>query len=175
MIVWLNGTFGAGKTTTADLLLNDLPDARIFDAEQVGYMLRGIGGLPALGDFQHWPPWRTLVAETARQVLSYVGGTLIIPQTVLVEDYWTEIHHDLTASGIEVRHFVLHAETATLRRRIEQHDEHIRAWRLNHLDAYQAAMAWLNRAGEVVDTTDLTPKAVAQAVRDRVLTSAAGS
>nr|WP_240746972.1 hypothetical protein [Cryptosporangium phraense] len=33
-------------------------------------------GLPATDNFQHWPPWRTLVVETARRVLEYTGGTL---------------------------------------------------------------------------------------------------
>jgi hypothetical protein len=99
VIVWINGTFGAGKTTTATLLVDQLADGRLFDAEEVGYLLRRIGGMPQLGDFQHWPPWRAIVAETARQVLDYVGGTLVVPQTVLVQSYWTEIRDSLTAAG----------------------------------------------------------------------------
>ncbi len=39
MIVWLNGTFGAGKTTTAAELQTLMPGARVFDPETVGYML----------------------------------------------------------------------------------------------------------------------------------------
>ncbi|SEC34411.1 hypothetical protein SAMN04489727_3418 [Amycolatopsis tolypomycina] len=39
MIVWLNGTFGAGKTTTAAELAR-LLGARTFDTEFVGYLLR---------------------------------------------------------------------------------------------------------------------------------------
>jgi hypothetical protein len=38
MIVWVNGTFGAGKTTTATLLVDRLADGRLFDAEEVGYL-----------------------------------------------------------------------------------------------------------------------------------------
>ncbi|WP_228834433.1 AAA family ATPase [Nocardia abscessus] len=33
MIIWLNGTFGAGKTTTAGELTALLPGSRIFDTE----------------------------------------------------------------------------------------------------------------------------------------------
>jgi hypothetical protein len=40
VIIWLNGTFGAGKTATAAKLLPLAPGARLFDPETVGYMLR---------------------------------------------------------------------------------------------------------------------------------------
>ena len=67
MIVWLNGTHGAGKTTTSALVQQLIPDSRVFDAEKVGEALMDITpGLPATDNFQHWPPWRPLVVETAR-------------------------------------------------------------------------------------------------------------
>ena len=40
MIIWINGAFGAGKTTLADELGGRLPDAVLFDPEYVGYILR---------------------------------------------------------------------------------------------------------------------------------------
>ncbi len=88
MIIWLNGTHGAGKTTTARLLQERIPDSRVLDAEKVGVVLMDIRPpLPLLDDFQHWTPWRPLVVETARRVLDYAGGTLVMPMTVLVEAY----------------------------------------------------------------------------------------
>jgi len=33
MIIWLNGAFGAGKTTTATELAGTMPSARLFDTE----------------------------------------------------------------------------------------------------------------------------------------------
>lgn len=66
MIVWLNGTHGAGKTTTSTLVQQLIPDSRVFDAEKVGAALMDISpGLPPTDNFQHWPPWRPLVVETA--------------------------------------------------------------------------------------------------------------
>jgi 2-phosphoglycerate kinase len=95
MIIWLNGTFGVGKTTTSAGLIEALPDSRIFDSEDVGDMLRPVLNSVPVVDFQEWTPWRGLVVETAAQVLDYVGGTLVIPQTVLVESYWREIRSGL--------------------------------------------------------------------------------
>jgi hypothetical protein len=75
--------------------------------------------LPKTDNFQHWPPWRPLVVETARRILDYTGGALVMPMTVLVEPYWREINHGLAAHGIPVHHFLLHADQGTLRARIQ--------------------------------------------------------
>lgn len=163
MIVWLNGTHGVGKTTTSALLQQLIPDSRVFDAEKVGQTLMDITpGLPATDNFQHWPPWRQLVIETARHVLAYTGGTLVIPMTVLVERYWREITTGLAQYAIPVRHFVLHADQDTLRGRIESEHAVPSPFRLKYLGPYaEAANTWLHGAAEVVDTTHLMPAQVA--------------
>ncbi|MGW6268619.1 AAA family ATPase [Streptomyces sp. NPDC055060] len=169
MIVWLNGSFGAGKTTTAERLVRLLPDARLFDAEEVGYMLHHVlGPLQEEADFQHWPPWRALVVETARQLLAYKGGTLVVPQTVLVEEYWRELREGLGQLDVPVHHFVLHTDSGTLTRRIEADTPAFVPWRLAHVVPYQEALPWLRRAGEVIDTTDTPPDEVARRIAAKV-------
>ncbi|WP_456786029.1 AAA family ATPase [Cellulomonas sp. P5_C5] len=167
MIVWLNGTHGAGKTTVAALVQPLLPDARVLDAEKVGETLMDITpGLPETDNFQHWPPWRPLVVETARRVLDYAGETLVMPMTVLVEPYWREISAGLAAHGIPVRHVVLHADEDTLRARIDG-DTVMgpSAFRHQYVEAYtEAARTWLHAEAEVVDTNHLTPAQVAQQI-----------
>ena len=171
MIVWLNGTHGAGKTTTSALVQTLLPGSRVFDAEKVGETLMDITpGLPATDNFQHWPPSRPLVVETARRVLDYTGGTLVMPMTVLVEEYWREISAGLAEHGIPVRHFVLHADQDTLRRRIDE-DTLMgpSAFRHQYLEPYaEAARTWLHAEAEVVDTTHLTPTQAALQIADAV-------
>jgi len=169
MIVWLNGTFGVGKTTTAAELVKLLPAARLFDPEQVGYLLRHVLYEP-VADFQDQPPWRPLVRETASRVLRYVGGALVAPQTLLVEAYAREIFDGLAADGIPVHHFVLHADDVELTRRIEgdQLDPSARQWRLDHLPAYREALPWLRSTATMIDTTGRTPADVARAVAAHV-------
>jgi thymidylate kinase len=171
MIVWLNGTHGAGKTTTSRLLQPLLVNARIFDAEKVGETLMDITpGLPATDNFQHWPPWRPLVVETARRVLEYAGGVLVVPMTVLVESYWREISTGLAAYAIPVRHFVLHADQDVLRARIEN-DTVMgpSGFRRQYLEPYaEAARAWLHAEAEVVDTDLLSPDHVARKIAEAV-------
>lgn len=171
MIVWLNGTHGVGKTTTSLLVQELIPDARVFDAEKVGETLMDVRpGLPATDNFQHWPPWRPLVVETARRILDYTGGTLVMPMTVLVEQYWQEISEGLAGHGIPVRHFVLHADRETLHRRIES-DMVLgpSAFRFQYLDAYAEALhQWLRGEAEVIDTTHLAPADVARRIAQAV-------
>ena len=40
MIIWINGAFGAGKTTLAEELSRRLSEAVLFDPEYVGYLSR---------------------------------------------------------------------------------------------------------------------------------------
>lgn len=172
VIVWLNGTHGAGKTTTSALVQKLLPDSRVFDAEKVGEVLMDISpSLPHTDNFQHWPPWRPLVVETAWRLLDYVGGTLVVPMTVLVEEYWREISAGLAERAIPVRHFVLHADQDTLRGRIAG-DTVIgpdSPFRLRYLEPYaEAARTWLHREAEVVDTTHITPAEAAALIAEAV-------
>ncbi|MBA8989257.1 putative kinase [Curtobacterium pusillum] len=171
-IVWLNGTHGVGKTTTARLLQPLLPDARLLDPEKVGETLMDIRPqLRATDDFQHWDPWRPLVVETARRVLDYAGGTLVMPQTVLVERYWREIADGLAAHGIPVRHFVLHTDQETLRERIRNDaDMGPSTFRFSRVEPYaEAARTWLHAVAEVVDTTNRSAAQAAQRIATAVL------
>jgi len=165
VIVWLNGPHGVGKTTTSGMLQQMISNSRVFDAEKVGEMLLEITPrLPATDDFQHWAPWRPLVVETARHVLAFTGGTLIVPMTILVEEYWHEIRDGLAEHDIPVRHFVLHSDAATLRRRIERDSVLGPAgFRRMDLEPYaRAYRGWLYDQTEVVNTTRLTAAQVAR-------------
>jgi len=170
MIIWLNGTFGAGKTTTARELAQLVPDARIFDSELVGYLLRQVITEP-VADFQDLPPWRTLVPRTAIEILRHTGGALVVPQTVLIQRYAHEIFHAFAAESVPVRHFVLHASPEELVTRIEgdQVETTARQWRLDHIARYQEAVPWLREEAVLVDTSNRTPETVAQDIADRIL------
>ena len=163
VIVWLNGTFGAGKTATAAALLPLIPQARLFDPETVGYMLQPNLADHPVSDFQHLAPWRPLVVATATELARYTGEHLIAAQTILNRDYLAEIITGLQAAGAAVFHILLDASDDTLRRRIEASAE-ARQWRLDHLTEYRQARGWLRHEADLVlDTTLLT---AAQAARE---------
>lgn len=171
MIVWINGTFGVGKTTTAIAILGQT-DWRMFDPEHVGYLLAGNLRDLDFDDFQDLPPWRALVPAVAEEIYRYTNPTAMIAvQTVMVENYWAELTKGLTERRLPVLHVVLDCDEAELRRRIETDEIESQAldWRLDHIAKFGAARPWLTQSADLVlDTTSLTPESTAQAIIEAV-------
>ena len=164
MIVWLNGPFGVGKTTVAAELVRRMPGARTFDPERLGWLLKRTVGVFRPGDYQHLRLWRrgTVLAASRRARGSRV---LIVPMTVLRRGYLDELLQGLRHRGHDVRHILLDASPDVLVERIE-HDgvPDPRVWRLDNLGTYLTARHALKSYGAVVDTDDLTPSEVADAI-----------
>jgi peptidylprolyl isomerase len=164
VIIWLNGTFGCGKTSTAAELHSLVPSSRVFDPETVGYMLQPNLADHPVSDFQHWPPWRPLVVATATELARFTGEHLIAPQTILVRAYLEQIFAGLRDAGLDVFHVVLDAGEEVLRQRIKGSAE-AQAWRLGHLAEYRSSRPWMIRAADLaVDTSRLTPAEIAHQI-----------
>jgi hypothetical protein len=162
VIVWLNGTFGCGKTATAAELRCLIPSSRVFDPETVGYMLQPNLADHPVTDFQHWPPWRRLVVATAAELARFTGQHLIAPQTVLDRGYLDQIFTGLRDAGLAVFHVVLDADDDILRQRIHGSAD-AQQWRLAHLPTYQRSRSWMRRTADlVVDTGRRTPAQAAE-------------
>jgi len=148
VICWINGPFGAGKTTLTEELMARCAGAMVFDPEEVGFMLRGMLPPAPSGDFQDLPAWRLLVVETARVLVQQHGGLVIAPMTVPSPQYAQEIFGGLASYGIPVAHFFLKVPAARLRERITSQvihpgdslrDAEVRQWRLAQVDRCIAA------------------------------------
>ena len=61
----------------------------MFDTEQIGVLLRGTmqGRIPVT-DFQDWVSWRRLVVAALDEISAKLGCDVVVPQTVVVEQYW---------------------------------------------------------------------------------------
>ncbi|WP_181766967.1 NUDIX hydrolase [Streptomyces albidus (ex Kaewkla and Franco 2022)] len=171
MIVWLNGAFGAGKTTAARELKDLLPGSTLCDPELIGTGLRHMlpkERLAEVDDYQELPSWRRLVADTAAALLTEVPGPLIIPMTLLRQEYRDEIFGALAARRIPVHHVLLHMDETILRARIDQRaqteGESDRNWCRGQLPAYTAALGWLTEDAHTVETSGLTPRQTAECV-----------
>jgi ADP-ribose pyrophosphatase YjhB (NUDIX family)/predicted kinase len=180
VIIWLNGAFGAGKTSTARELAELLPGSTLFEPEQLGTLLRETlpdKRLKEVSDYQELPAWRWLVAETAAALHREAGGVLVIPMTVLRQEYRDEIFGGLAARGLSVRHLLLHIEETILRERIADREttpddpeagEAVRGWYLRQLPPYRRALGWLAADAHLVDGSRLSPRTAAERIAEAV-------
>jgi hypothetical protein len=138
VVIWINGAFGAGKTTIARRLVALRPDAWLFDPEQIGFMLRALGPGGGPADFQDLPIWRELIVSVlAAAIAQHPGRLPVVPMTLARKAYFREIMGGLTAKGVDVRHFTLLASPETLRRRIR--------WRISRPASRKWALAQVER------------------------------
>jgi AAA domain len=122
VIIWINGGFGAGKTTLAQELHRRLPDAVVYDPEDVGLMLWK--WIRPDGDFQHLPSWRELVVATALSLRRHHAETLIVPMSLIRDTYRAEILGGLADASEEVLHVFLEVDAGVLRERLNARVTH---------------------------------------------------
>ncbi|MEV6025625.1 NUDIX domain-containing protein [Streptomyces sp. NPDC052036] len=183
IVVWINGAFGAGKTTTAREVIELIPNSTLFDPEVIGGSLTQLlppKHLAEVGDFQDLPIWRRLVIDTAAAMLAELGGVLVVPMTLLRQEYRDEIFGGLAARRISVCHVLLAPAETILRERIAAREVppdlpdgemRIRQWSYDHIEPYRVALgAWLAADAHPVDTSALTPYESALRIAEAVRT-----
>jgi len=119
MIIWINGAFGSGKTSTAFELHRRLPDSFVYDPENVGYFIRQ--NAPAefsKGDFQDIPLWREMNYKLIKLITLQYSGNLIVPMTIVDPLYYYEIIGKLREDGLDIHHFILYASKETILHRL---------------------------------------------------------
>ncbi|MFF2901535.1 NUDIX domain-containing protein [Streptomyces sp. NPDC057966] len=185
MIVWINGAFGVGKTSAARELIDLIPNSTFYDPELIGAELRQMlpqKRLAEVTDFQDLPIWRRLVVDTAAALLAEVSGVLVVPMTLLRQEYRDEIFGGLASRRIAVRHVLLSSEETILRKRIADrveypddpaHSDRVRQWARQHIEPYRAALGWLTGDAYAIDTGALTPYGTAERIAEAVGSGAA--
>ena len=174
VIIWLNGGFGAGKTTLAEELHRRLPDAVVYDPEDVGLML-GKWMRPN-GDFQHLPSWRELVVATALSLRRHHAETLIVPMSLIRDAYRAEILGGLADAGEEVLHLFLEADAGVLMERLNarvtdrdrEWDQAARDFGMTTVDEMVTAAARQPDGTLMLRSDRLTPAELADEVLARV-------
>jgi RimJ/RimL family protein N-acetyltransferase len=166
-IIWINGTFGAGKTSTATELKLRHPELVVLDPEHIGFVLRQIIPVPT-GDFQDLPEWREVVAATGLALTRHRSGPVLAPMTLLRRDYLQEIFCALRAGGAEVFHVLIDAPDAVLRARIDLDSsvpDQAVGFRRDKLADYGSAREWLSDCADlVIRSGDLSVAEVADQV-----------
>jgi hypothetical protein len=171
VIIWLNGPFGGGKTTTAHAICDRDESIVLFDAEEVGFMLRhALNGKRPVTDFQDWPAWRSLVVATAMELATYLQCDLVIPQSVFTRTYWQELATGFASAGMRMRAFTLNVHPGEIQQRIVTDDNESGAvtWRLAKAMDYQNALPWLAAETTMIETLNRTPDNIASFILEDV-------
>ncbi|MCM3361000.1 AAA family ATPase [Niallia sp. Sow4_A1] len=164
MIIWINGTFGSGKTTTAYELEKRVEKAFVFDPESFGYVLmKNIPKSLQKEDFQDFPIWRETNYSLLKQIAINYEGIIIVPMTITNEEYFHEILSRLRKDQIRVKHVTLMASKATIKKRLRSRLEGENSW------AYKQAAVRLQQLQrplfkEHVETDDLTVEEVLEKI-----------
>ncbi|MFE7463751.1 AAA family ATPase [Streptomyces sp. NPDC057499] len=174
MLLWINGAFGAGKSSVTEQLTRIAGRVIVFDPEEAGFHLRAWVPMPESGDFQDLACWRDVVARScAAFVRHYPDHLLVVPMTVLNDAYRREIFDVVREESDELLHIWLSAGPELLARRITAQvvhpddpvrDAEVRAWRLARIDSATACERRLGTdPGTVVlPTDDASPRQLAE-------------
>jgi gluconate kinase len=135
MILWINGTFGAGKTTVAYELHRRIENAFVYDPERLGYVLmKNVPKEISKSDFQDYPLWRESNYKLLKAISQEYDGVIIVPMTLTNVDYFNEIIGSLRKHGIDVKHFTLSASKQTIEQRLRKRLEGRNSWAYQQMD-----------------------------------------
>lgn len=135
MIIWINGTFGSGKTTTAYELHRRVENSFVYDPERFGYVfMRNVPKDLAKDDFQDYPLWREANYTLLKQLSDEFNGTIIVPMTLTNEMYFQEIVGKLIKNNVKVQHFTLAASKSTIQKRLRKRLEGKNSWAYQQMD-----------------------------------------
>lgn len=135
MIVWINGSFGSGKTQTAYELQRRIPDSFVFDPEEAGfYIKKNLPDSLALNDFQDYGMWRQINREMLLHLHEHYDGVVLVPMTVTNAEYLGEITDGLKEAGVDFHHVTLAARKETLMKRLRGRGEKRGSWAFDQID-----------------------------------------
>ena len=164
MIIWINGAWGAGKTTVATELQRRVSNSLIFDPELAGSYLNQV--LPKTyqaDDFQTFREWRQINFLMLKKLTEIHNGLIIVPMTLINENYIEEILGELRESGIQIDHYLLEANEKELNKRLTKRLEYGNSWARQRI---QLAITELDRLNDidVINTNHLSVDEVVEII-----------
>ena len=167
MILFINGSFGVGKTTVGRILQQRIAGSVLFNPEWTGSILmrlpiklRGSG----TDDFQDIDFWRKSLVRGVKIFRSFIRETVIVPMAFCRKDYFDEVVSEIRRFDNQLRIFCLKASFENILKRLKKRGEKIEYgednWTIrkvkecieSHKDEY---------FGETIDTNDINAVEVA--------------
>ncbi|AER19235.1 AAA family ATPase [Streptococcus suis] len=162
MIIWLNGPFGVGKTTLANILHKRIENSYLYDPELLGdFLQHQLPQTVCPEDFQDYSVWRQSTYKILFD-LATKTDKIIIPMTIYKKDYYQEIIQQLIKDKIPLEHYILLADKTTILERLDNRvNEDI--WAKRHLDVCLKSFE-SQIPGQRLNTDSLKPEDVAKEI-----------
>lgn len=169
MIVFVNGPFGVGKSTTVRILAADLPDSLVIDPERIGHLLWA--QLPKhlrQEEFELEPVWPSLTRCLLQEADRTYQRILLVPMTIVRPQVFAQIVGALRQGGHDVHHFALLADAPTIRNRLRERGEGPDKWGKLSWEGVQVERCLEALTDSLFDihvqTADVPPRAVADLI-----------
>ena len=165
MIIWINGSFGVGKTSTAELLKKELDNSIMYDPEEIGGFLSNMFEHEK-DDFQDYELWRTLNSDILKYMCS-IYEIVIVPMTITNKQYYDEIVNKLEVSGIKLNHFILCASKENIINRLDSRGNSTE-WAYNQVDKCINAFESNEFKCKKINTDNMTVSDVVKTIVDSI-------
>jgi broad-specificity NMP kinase len=135
MIIWINGSYGVGKTQVAFELHRRIKDSYVYDPEKIGFFIRKLFPSCIWDDnFQNYNLWREFNYFILKEIAINYNGVIIVPMTLIIPQYYIQIISRLRETDISVFHFVLDADKNELLKRMRRGFGRKNLWAIKQID-----------------------------------------
>lgn len=163
MIIWLSGAYGVGKSTLAGALAQQIENALLFDAEEVGNAVReNYPDVPYGYIFEDYPLWAEFCYQLLKDIHNKFHKNILVPMTLVRPVSCDNILRRLEQDGIEVHLIVLEASWQSIHDRILARGEEEGCWCMENIDMARAGSAAL--PGIHLDTDGVSIPALTEQV-----------
>ncbi len=164
MVIWLSGAYGVGKSAVANELCGMLPNALVFDAEEVGNAVRGsYPDCPYGYIFEDYPLWADFCYRLIGDIHEKFHKNILVDMTLVRENSRKQIIDKLRADGIDVNYFVLTASRQTIHDRILARGEDEDCWCMENLDMAMELSAAIPGSIQI-NTDNIRPEMIAERI-----------
>lgn len=170
MILWINGAFGSGKTTVAEILHTKIAHSYIYDPENIGLFLQH--NLPEQlrkSDFQEHKEWREWNIHMLKKIYQEYEGDIIVPMTVYKQPMYDEIFKGLKESNMTMHHFQLEVSKGAILKRLKERSLAEFTWGAEKVDEILEAFQAIP-IDEKINNETILPEETAQIIMDKVYT-----
>ncbi|HEL1702798.1 TPA: AAA family ATPase [Streptococcus suis] len=165
MIIWLNGPFGVGKTTLANILHKRIENSYLYDPELLGdFLQHQLPQTVCPEDFQDYSIWRQTTYKIVFDLATKTDKIIIIPMTIYKKEYYQEIIQQLIQDKIPLEHYILLADKTTILERLDNRVNEDNIWAKRHLDVCLKSFE-SQIPGQRLNTDSLKPEDVAREIK----------